>query len=65
MTIYFVSYQFKGPLGDGFGNSQAVLYHPVRSHHDVTLMAQQVQQANPKLGNVVILSWQPFEKEEA
>lgn len=58
---YFVSYRHFGPTS-GAGCSEVVRDEPIRGMADVRAIARDIAKAT-KLSQIVITSWQLFEKE--
>ena len=61
---YFVSYAYSNGVNEsGHGNTEITAALPFRSIKDIQLAEKNLEGTKPKLGTIVILSFQRFEEE--
>ncbi len=62
---YHVAYcAERGTAGLAFGNQPVRMALPIRGPEDVNDIVRVIQEANPHLRNVAVLSWQRYEEAE-
>jgi len=61
MHKYFVSYAGFAGTKTAFGSAQITLAEPIRSHEDISVLAQGIKENNKQFDDVVVLNWKRFE----